>query len=256
MKLIYKEFLRHDVPRHSAALSYFLFIGISSMLIVIASILSFLVKYEDAKQYILDVISYFFSGEISLIVSSLLTNQPSFVGFGLVGFVLLFLSSTAALTYLQDSLNVMMDAKKTRTAFNLIKRRAISFLVLLLLALIFLVLIFASTMISALLGSQFLISMNYFVQIVMTVLFLSLLYKYLPDRKRSWKQVIKGSLVTGSLLMMGKLGFEIYLKLVDLTSIFGVASYSIVSLIFIYICMNIIFLGAIIIALDNSAKRV
>ena len=63
--------------------------------------------------------------------------------------------------------------------------------------------------------------------------------------------MFKGSLITGLLLLIGKIGMEIYASLVDFATIYGLAGYSILALIWIYVAMNIIFLGAIIIALDN-----
>lgn len=222
------------------------------MLIIVASILSSITRYDVARQYLMDVIAYFFNSDIAVIVSEVLVNQPNIISSGVFGLIILIISGTAALTYMQDSLNQMMDSYEARSVKGFLRRRIISLGLLFLFAIIIVLLILSATFINSFIDSELIYSLNYFFQIVVTVIFLAFLYKYLPNKKRTWKQVLKGSIITGTLLMIGKILLELYLVLFDFNSFYGVASYSIITLIWIYVSMIIIFLGAIIIALDKS----
>src|SRR5690606_13947374 len=91
------------------------FVGLASMLIVIASILSIFMKNEFVEQSIVDIVTYFTTSDFAVIVTQILAGNQGILGIGIIGIVALFVSSTAALTRLQDSLNQIMDGLNTRS---------------------------------------------------------------------------------------------------------------------------------------------
>ncbi len=256
MKEIYDMYLKHDVNRHSAALSYYVFVGISSMFVVIASVLGLFTKYDTGTQQIIEVATYFFNYELAIILKEVLSTQPSILGAGIFGGIVLIVTSTAALTYLQDSLNEIMDGERTRGVKKFFKRRLISLGILLFSSLVVVLLIMSATIIANLIADDILISLSYVIQALITIIFLTLMYKYLPSKKRSFKLVLKGSVVTGSILIFGKILLDSYLGFFGFNTLYGIASYSILSLLWLYFSMNVVLIGAILIALDTPGQSV
>lgn len=77
--------------------------------------------------------------------------------------------------------------------------------------------------------------------------FFLLLYMFIPDRKPKAKEEIPGALFTSVLWIIFSYLFSIYIDyFTDFSSIYGSLTYIVLFMLWMYICMNILFFGALI----------
>jgi membrane protein len=79
--------------------------------------------------------------------------------------------------------------------------------------------------------------------VVLTLLF-ALMFKYLPDVKIGWRDVMLGALVTAVLFTIGKFAIGLYLGHSAMASSYGVAGSFVVLLVWVYYSAQILFFGA------------
>ena len=78
---------------------------------------------------------------------------------------------------------------------------------------------------------------------VITLLF-SAIYRFLPDTRIEWVDVILGGAVTSLLFSIGKLALGIYLGKATFASTYGAAASIIILILWVYYSAQIFFLGA------------
>lgn len=78
-------------------------------------------------------------------------------------------------------------------------------------------------------------------------LFFLLLYAFIPDRKTKMKQQIPGALFTSVLWILFSYIFSIYVDyFTNFSSVYGSLTYIVLIMLWLYICMDILFIGALI----------
>jgi membrane protein len=79
--------------------------------------------------------------------------------------------------------------------------------------------------------------------VVLTLMF-ALMFKYLPDVKIGWRDVMLGAVVTAVLFTIGKFAIGLYLGHSAMASSYGVAGSFVVLLVWVYYSAQILFFGA------------
>jgi membrane protein len=79
--------------------------------------------------------------------------------------------------------------------------------------------------------------------IILTLLF-AMMFKYLPDVKIGWRDVLLGAVVTAVLFTIGKFAIGLYLGHSSMASSYGVAGSFVVLLVWVYYSAQILFFGA------------
>lgn len=78
-------------------------------------------------------------------------------------------------------------------------------------------------------------------------LFFLLLYTFIPDRKTKMKKEIPGALFTSVLWILFSYIFSIYIDyFTNFSSVYGSLTYIVLIMLWLYICMDILFVGALI----------
>lgn len=78
-------------------------------------------------------------------------------------------------------------------------------------------------------------------------LFFLLMYMFIPDRKPKVKEEIPGALFTSVLWILFSYLFSIYIDYFsNFSSVYGSLTYIVLFMLWMYVCMNILFLGALI----------
>jgi len=80
-------------------------------------------------------------------------------------------------------------------------------------------------------------------QIAITTLFISLLYRYIPQSHIPWKRVIPGALVTAILLLIGQVIIQYVLQIVPIGSSLGIAGSLIALMLWVYYSVMIFLFG-------------
>lgn len=90
-------------------------------------------------------------------------------------------------------------------------------------------------------------SLRSFLGFALFFLFFLLLYMFIPDRTPTAKNEIPGALFTSVLWILFSYLFSIYIDyFTDFTSIYGSLTYILLFMLWLYVCINILFIGALI----------
>ena len=173
-----------------------------------------------------------------------------------LGFVFLIFVATTLLKVIKDSLNQLWNIRtilKMGFWFSLLTRIK-SFLVILIAGVLFLVVLMAESgfdIIQKTVGGQAIqegILAKTFVREIILLLvvtaWFSMLFKFLPDAKPSWKTVIAGAFFTGCLFSIGKLILQWLLSYNNMQTIYGASTSSVLLLLFVFYSSFIFYFGA------------
>lgn len=90
-------------------------------------------------------------------------------------------------------------------------------------------------------------SLRSFLGFTVFFLFFLLLYMFIPDRKPNVKEEIPGAMFTSVLWILFSYLFSIYIDyFTNFSSIYGSLTYIVLFMLWLYVCMNILFFGALI----------
>jgi membrane protein len=173
-----------------------------------------------------------------------------------LGFLFLIFVATTLLKVIKDSLNQLWNIRTvTKMGFGFtLLTRVKSFLVILIAGVLFLVVLLAEggldmiqTTASGPVIAHGVLAKTFVREIIlflMVTVWFSMLFKFLPDAKPSWKTVIAGALFTGFLFTIGKLVLQWVLSYSSMQTIYGASTASVLLLLFVFYSSFIFYYGA------------
>jgi membrane protein len=172
----------------------------------------------------------------------------------LVGALTLLIGATSLFGELQSALNLIWNAPppKKMGILTWLRRRFLSFAMVLVIGFLLLVSLGVSAVISGVqgvmggLGAAPLVAqaVNVIVSLLVTSTLFALLFKVLPDVDIAWQDVRRGAFVTAVLFAIGKQLIGVYLGNSSLASAYGAAGSFAVVLVWVYYSAQLILLGA------------
>ena len=159
------------------------------------------------------------------------------------------LAATGIFVQLQSALNKIWDVKVKPggAAFGWIRKRSVSLTMVIGIVLIAFASLFVSAaleMISSGTDNQIWQIVNIGVSLLLFILLFAMIYKYLPDVRISWRDVMAGSVITAILFVVGKWAIGLYLGYSSVGSAYGAAGSVIILLLWVYYASLILFFGA------------
>ena len=88
------------------------------------------------------------------------------------------------------------------------------------------------------------IAFKQFISFILVTIWFSILFKFLPDGRPSWKTVMAGAVFTGLLFTMGKLLLQWLLSYSSMETIYGASTSSVLLLLFVFYSSFIFYFGA------------
>lgn len=244
--------------RLAAALAYYSIFSMAPLL-VIAGSLAGLIFGEEAVRGHLDEQIAGFVGQVGAetvqsMVRSLSHKTESFWA-SILGTLFLLFGAGGVFGQLQDALNTIWEVrpKPGRGFIRIIRERFLSFAMVIVIGFLLLVSLVITTALSALTRSwaalypftaTIWIGFNFLLSFFVSTLLFVLMFKYLPDVRLRWKEVIPGAVVTALLFDIGKSSLGIYLGRENLLSSYGAAGAVVIVLLWVYYASLIILLGA------------
>jgi len=250
IKSLFENIIRHDLPTLAGALSFTAVFSFTPLLVAVTWFIAWLspgTQIDITKQ-----ISQLASPAIAQSASATLNaadkiNISNGLGFLALG-VTLF-SASAVFGQLQFSLNHIWDTEHAAQKLGIwrwfIKRMSAMGLVMGLGFLLVMSLVLG-TVLAAAVGTeatgqviigQIAAGLGY-------AIFFALLYRWLPDVRLQWRQVMIGAIVSAVLFVVGKLLLDLYFAKSDPTRGFGAAGAVVAVLIWVYYASLIFFVGA------------
>jgi len=173
-----------------------------------------------------------------------------------LGFLFLIFVATTLLKVIKDSLNQLWNIRMvTKMGFRFtLLTRVKSFLVILVAGVLFLVVLLAEGGLDmvqktangpvvqhGVLAKTFI---REIILLLMVTVWFSMLFKFLPDARPSWKTVIAGAFFTGFLFTIGKLLLQWVLSYSSMQTIYGASTSSVLLLLFVFYSSFIFYYGA------------
>jgi len=255
------EWNRHKAPRLGAALAFYTLLSLAPLLLVLVSVVGLVLGHQAAEADIVAQVR-------SLVGTAGATATAAVIeGFrntteGIIatafGVLTLFFGASAVLIELRDALNTIWDVP-TRELGGLkmisgfVKERLLSFALVLAIGFLLIVSLAVSAWIAALgawsasilpAHEMILEVVNFIVSFVIITILFSAIYKFLPDIRIEWRDVILGGAITSLLFTIGKLGLGIYLGRASFASSYGAAASIVALIVWVYYSGQIFFLGA------------
>ena len=250
-------FIDDNVTRLSASLAYatlFSIIPFLSLLITFGVYLEFDLANQFYAQLDPIVGAKVIEALQSITENAEKTNISSFAAVVSLG-VSIF-GATTVFAEIQSALNTIWGIKAIpkRSWLKYIKNRLLSFSIILVFAFILLI-TFSITNIIVELSNRFMVNnpdvaesfvkvIGMIINIGVTVLIFTLIFKILADAKIKSKDVIVGAIVTTVLLLAGQWGISLYIGIANVGTVYGAAAFMVVFVTWIYFSAIIIYTGA------------
>jgi membrane protein len=252
-----KEFGEDNVLRLSAALAYYAIFSIGPLLAIVVGLAGLAFGNDSVRQQIHHSLQGMLGESSAKTIDSMMaarSHSTSLVT-TIIGIVALLFGAAGVFGQLQDSLNTIWEVKSKPGAgiWELIRKRFLSFSMVLGVGFLLLVSLALSTAIAAFTGMlnqkfpmgevlghavDFIVSLG-----IVSALF-AMIFKFLPDVKIPWSKVWVGAIGTALLFTLGKFLLGLYLGKQSTSSAYGAAGSVIVILMWVYYASVILFFGA------------
>lgn len=253
-----KEWVEDNAPRMSAALAYYSLFSLAPILVIVLAILALVYGADAAQGQLFGQIEGMVGAKSAEAIQAMLaasaSREESLVS-TLIGLVTLFIGATAVFGELESALNTVWEvtARPDRGLFGIVKDRFAAFLMILVIGVLLLATTVASTVITAA-GSHFQNvlpggetlwqGVNLGASFAILTVTFALLFKFVPDVKLAWADVLIGAALTAFLFVIGKHLIGLYLGRSSVSSVFGAAGSLIAVMIWIYYSLLILLYGA------------
>lgn len=247
-----------NVPRLAAALSYYTIFSLTPLLIIAIAIAGTFLERQELRQQILLTAHRYVGAQGAQFVQAVLDNmtEPRVSTFaGGVSLLILLFGASNVFAQLKGALNTIMNVvpKPELGITSFIRDRIFALFMVIVVGIILLVAVIVTTTISVISenplvalpgGNQIWLLLNTLASwIIFTALFATL-YKWVPDVKVAWRDVVIGAGVGALLFIVGQFLITFYLRRFGLRSVYGAAGSTIVILLWVYVAAQIIFFGA------------
>jgi membrane protein len=259
LKDSFAGFSDDKVTKLSASLAYYTVFSMGPLMILIISLCGIFLGREAMEGKVYHQLEGFMgkdtAGQLQGIIKNAAISGKGPIAL-VIGAVTLLIGATTVFGEIQDSINGIwgLKPKPKRGWLKMLQNRFLSFSVIVSLGFILLVSLAVTSVVDGLgdmLASRFSevsVVLLYIVNQVITLAVVSfifgVIFKVLPDAKIKWKDVMFGSIVTGILFMIGKLGISIYISKSNVGSTFGAAGSLVIILLWTYYSSLILYFGA------------
>ena len=254
----FKDFLDDGALKYSASLSYYTVFSIAPVLIIIIGMAGLFFGNEAVTGEVYNQFAGLMGPNVAELIQEAIKNiklQGQSWTATIVGFGTLLIGATGVFAELQDSLNKIWSIKATAQNgwLKYLINRLISFSMVLTLGFLLMVSLLINALI-ALLSHQYFsklsewhwlsLMINNIIILGIVSLLFAFIFKFLPDVKLRWRDVMSGALFTALLFFIGKYLISTYLSQSSVASAFGAAGSLALMLLWVYYSSAILFFGA------------
>jgi membrane protein len=253
-----KGFIADEALSRAAAIAYFSLFSLAPLLVIAIAVAGLVFGDEAASGAISDQLRGLLGPDAAEAIQAIVQNarnEDSSVFAGALGLGSLLFAASGTFGELQSSLNAIWktEAPTQGGISRLVRAKLAAFGLVATTAFLLLVSLMASAGIAALgnwitgllPGCELLVRGAYIVVslLLLTGLFAAI-YKVLPDRILTWRDVLVGASATAVLFTIGKTAIGLYIGNAGIASSYGAAGSIVVLLVWIYYSSLIFLLGA------------
>jgi membrane protein len=258
LKEAFSEWQEDKVSLLAAALAYYTVFSITPLLVIAIAIAGFVFGRDAAQGEIVQQINGLVGEQGAQAIEMGLANadKPQLGSIAsIISLLILLIGASGVFAQLQEALNTVWNikAKPNRGIWQFIRKRLLSFGMVLAIGFLLLVSLILSAMLSGIGKLQINLLpgftplwqlLNFVISFGLIVLLFALIYKYLPDVKIRWQDVWVGAIITALLFTIGKFLIGLYLGRGSLGSAYGAAGSLIVFLAWVFYSAQILLFGA------------
>jgi membrane protein len=250
-------FIADDALSRGAAIAYYTVTSMAPVLLIVIAIAGFVFGTEAAQGAIVEQLSGMMGAQSAEMVQSMIQsagNRGAGTIATIVGIVALLITASGVFGEMQAALNVIWKAEpKEGTVSRLVRARLASLGLVVTLGFLLMVSLVVSAALKALdtwlngiMPGLHLIfqALGFLVSLLIIAVLFGAVYKVLPDKKLTWRDVAVGAISTAILFTIGKFLISLYIGSSAVASSYGAAGALIVILIWIYYSAQIFLLGA------------
>lgn len=258
VKCAFSDWLKHRAASKGAALAFYTLFSLAPILVLVIAVAGLFYGDEAARGQLLGQLRGLMGAQSAEAIQMVLAgarNKDSGVTATVIATLLLIVGATSVFSELKDSLDEIWDVPKPAHSswWDVIRTRLLSFGVIIVLGFLLLV----SLAVSAVLaifdtyvqglwkeGALLLTALAWLVSFVVIAALFAVIFKILPGKSLSWRDVVVGAIGTAALFEVGKLVIGLYIGNSGVASSFGAAGSMIALLLWVYYSSQILFLGA------------
>lgn len=255
-----KTWVARDPFRQSAVIAYYAIFSLPALLVVILTVAGFFFGEKVVGERVFSQITDTMGAETSAQVQEMIekaSESKKSVWAAIIGVIVLLFGATGVFVQLQATLNMIWEVKpssRKSSLWHTLRTRLFSFGLILAIAFLLLISLVISTALSAVsewlradrsdvVGGVFQV-LDIIVSLAVISALFALMFKFLPDARIRWRDVLVGSLATGGLFIVGKTLIALYFGKADPASGYGAAGSIILILLWVSYSSMIVFLGA------------
>jgi membrane protein len=256
IKEAYQQWSQDKAARLGAALAYYAVFSLGPLLIVVTAIAGLVFGGDAVRSEVTGTLRSLLGETGAAGVASMLAqaSRPTEGSIALIaGSVTLLFGAVGVVVQLKDALNAIwnVDTGKRSGVWAFLRMYVVSTAAVLALAFLLLVSLVISAAVSALsslllsaIGETIVQLFTYGLNFaLMTVLF-AMMFKWLPDVRIAWRDVLIGALITAMLFTIGRFAIGLYLGNMKAESAFGASAWLVAVLVWVYYTAQIVFMGA------------
>ena len=254
-----RQWWEDDPFRLASSLAFYTVFSLAPILLITVGLASVIFSEQEAKRMVIEQIDLMAGSEAARVAGQVLKNLSA-IGRStkaiFVGITTVLIGSTAVFVNLLSALNHIWGVKPapgTSKLKGLVRDRLRSFGIVVAVGFLLLVSMGFSALVSGM--HQIMLQRaqdfpwiwqfsNTAISFIITTLLFAMIYKYLPDVRINWDDVLIGATITSGLFSVGKFMIGLYLGRTAIGSAYGAAGSFVVLLIWIYYSALICFLGA------------
>lgn len=260
LKITFSQWRDDQASLMAAALAYYTVFSLAPLLIIVIAIAGSVFGEQAAKGELVAQIQGVIGRDGAQLIQTAIENAsqldpsqgpiPTLINIGV-----LFFGASVIFAQLQKSLNKIWEVqpKPGNGIKHFLRKRLLSFSMVLVIAFLLLVSLVVSTMLVILgnylrdlvPGFTYLWKiLNFLISFSIVTLLFAMIFKILPDAKITWKDVWIGAAITAVLFDIGKSLLGFYLGHNSFASAYGAAGSLVIILTWVFYSAQILFLGA------------
>jgi len=242
----------------SSGLAYCAALSLAPLIVVSLGVVGLIADRGQVQQHLVDQMEQLTGAETAGLIGQLAESQrekESGVLATVLGGITLLIGASTVFVQLQNGLNVIwnVEPKPGEGVLNFVRQRLLSMAMVVSLGFLLLVSLLGSAILSAVLDRVAFVSearavlgivLHIGFSLVLTGLLFTLLFRYVPDARTSWRDVFLGGAITAVIFHVGEWAIGQYLSKGAVGSPYGAAGSVIVLLVWVYYSALIVFLGA------------
>lgn len=259
---VVERFFDNHCPQLAAALAYYAIFSIPPLLLLCVTVIGAFFEASSVSEIIRQSTSSVVTPKVGIQLTSMLERANEFAKTGPWWSVVLsifgvFFGATRGFLQLQMALNRAWSIRTGPQSLvrDFILKRLLSF-AMVAVTIVLLALLIVTSASFAFFGEQLepiipdlLVSTTSWgagvvISLILTTGVLAAIYKYLPDAEIGWSQVFPGAVFSALLFLALQSVTTFYLSQLKLSDTFGQAGSFALLLVWLYLCANVVFLGA------------